>query len=160
MTEERAIAVTVTLPPGRRFHEPVSPPTAGPDDDATMDLFATPILVIEDEAIIAWLIEETLLEAGFRTVAISATGDQAVAMAARRAPGIIVSDVNLGPGIDGVEAIRAIRAGRAIPAIFVTGFANDTMTARLEREMPGAKLLRKPVDGVELVRCVMRLLAN
>ncbi len=151
---------TISLPPGRRFQVGAPPTSADREADTTADLFATPILVIEDEAIIAWLIEETLEEAGFRTIAISATGDQAVAMAARRKPGIIVSDVNLGSGIDGVEAVGAIRAGRTIPVIFVTGFANDTMTARLEREMPGAELLRKPVDGAALVRCVMRLLAN
>ena len=151
---------TISLPPGRRFQVGAPPTSADREDDTTADLFATPILVIEDEAIIAWLIEETLEEAGFRSIAVSATGDQAVAMAARRKPGIIVSDVNLGAGIDGVEAVCAIRAGRTIPVIFVTGFANDTMTDRLEREMPGAQLLRKPVDGAELVRCVMRLLAN
>lgn len=160
MTPGWASAGATSLPSGGRFHTPPPPPPAYPEDDAPTDLLATPILVIEDEAIIAWLIEETLAEAGFRTIGISATGEQALTMAAGRMPGIIVSDVNLGEGIDGVEAVRAIRAGRNIPAIFVTGFASDTMTARLEREMPGAKLLRKPVDGPALVRCVMRLLAN
>ena len=159
MTPGWALPSANNPPPGRRSATP-PPRRAPPDDDAATDLFSTPILVIEDEAIIAWLIEETLEEAGFRTVVVSATGEQALVMAAGRAPGIIVSDVNLGEGMDGVETVRAIRAGRSIPAIFVTGFASDTMTARLEREMPGAKLLRKPVDGAELVRCVMRLLAN
>lgn len=140
---------------------PTRPPAAdGRHSDTVAGLFATPILIIEDEAILAWMIEELLEQAGFHAIEVAASGDQALQAARRRMPGIIISDVNLGAGIDGIEASRAICEESDIPVIFVTGFAADTMAARLEREMPRASLLRKPLDGAVLMRAVMRLLAN
>lgn len=123
-------------------------------------MFATPILVIEDESMIAWMIANVLEEAGFASVAVAANGRQALTEARTRAPGLLVSDVNLGAGIDGVETALAICAAQPAPIIFVTGYADDSMRQRIADTLPRAQILRKPVDPGALTRAVLRALAN
>ena len=139
------------------------PPPLGEKQDpaAATGLFATPILVVEDESMIAWMIENVLLDAGFTTVEMASTGEDAEQLAARGRPGLIISDVNLGRGKDGIAAASAIRAASgAVPLIFVTAYADDMMRERLAAELPGAQMLRKPVEETALIRAVMRALAH
>jgi len=142
----------------RRVPPSGSEPESGDSQPATM--LATPVLVIEDESLIAWMIEDILTDVGFTTIAIVASGQQALDQARRIAPGLIVSDVNLGKGEDGVETVRAIRQWCPAPAVFVTGYADATIRERIERDLGGAQLLRKPVDRKALIAAVMRALGN
>ncbi|MCA1653885.1 MAG: response regulator [Sphingomicrobium sp.] len=157
--------------PALRFHPdtpPFTPDSAGdsPDPTRRTTLFSTPILIVEDESMIAWMIEDILLAAGFTAVAMAPDGDSALAEAARTPPGLIVSDVNLGPGADGIATARTIIAARAAAGtsspgvIFITGYADDMMRQRLSAELPAAQLLRKPVEPNALTRAVMRALAS
>ena len=142
--------------------EPPPPSTGvGHDSDRERALLSTPILVVEDESMIAWMVENVLLDAGFTTVELAATGEDAERLAATDRPGLIITDVNLGGGKDGIAAATAIRAAHgSVPLIFVTAYADDLMRERLSAELPGAQLLRKPVDEAALIRAVMRALAN
>ena len=140
---------------------PSPPPGVAQDRDPERALFATPILVVEDESMIAWMIENVLLDAGFTAVDMVATGEDAERFAAADRPGLIISDVNLGRGKDGIDAAIAIRAASgSIPLIFVTAYADNKVRDRLAAAFPGAQLLRKPVDEAALIRAVMRALAS
>jgi hypothetical protein len=60
-------------------------------------------------------------------VAEAASGEEALAEAARRRPDLILCDLKL-PGLDGVEAIRALRDNRHlrdVPVIFMSGLPGD-----------------------------------
>ena len=65
------------------------------------DATATDVLIIEDEPIIAMDIEELVQGCGHRVVGVAATESEAVAMASRTRPGLILADINLGAGGDG-----------------------------------------------------------
>lgn len=140
------------------------PPATGASSDraaaAAAALFATPILVVEDESMIAWMIENVLLDAGFTSVDMAATGEDAERIAATAPPGLIISDVNLGAGKDGIAVATAIRATSTLPVIFVTAYADPAMRDRVAAALPGAQLLRKPVDEAVLLRAVMRALGS
>lgn len=141
-----------------------SPPQPGgnaPERNAHGNVFATPILVVEDESMIAWMLEDVLLEAGFTSIELASTGEDAEQSAASDRPGLIISDVNLGRGKDGIAAARVIRDDIGpIPRIFVTAYADDAIRDRLAVELPGAQLLRKPVVAAALIGAVMRALAH
>ena len=136
-----------------------SPPSDDSQDSEKL-LFATPILVVEDESMIAWMIANVLEEAGFECVAVAANGAQALEEARTQAPGLLVTDVNLGAGADGVETALAICGAHPAPVIFVTGYADDSMRQRIRDTLPRAQILRKPVDPGALTRAVLRALAN
>ncbi|RDI16479.1 LuxR family two component transcriptional regulator [Rhodococcus sp. AG1013] len=59
------------------------------------------------------------------------TGEDAVALAADRAPDLVMMDLALGAGIDGVEAIRRIRAARPDqPVLVFTTYDTDADVVR------------------------------
>ncbi len=86
------------------------------------ELLAMPVLIIEDEAMIAWMLESLLEDMGFKTLIVVASGEDALAAARRDPLGLIVSDINLGSGrLDGVETAATLRTMVKAPILFVTG---------------------------------------
>lgn len=126
---------------------PGRPHSGEPFDRA---ILSTPVLIVEDEAMIAWALESYFEDMGFTDIAIAANGPEAIAFAASRSPGLVVSDINLGTGMDGVAATAAIAAQRSIPVLFVTGYAGAETRSRIDRDLPGAVILSKPVDAAAL----------
>ncbi|HEV7534353.1 MAG TPA: response regulator, partial [Acidimicrobiia bacterium] len=77
------------------------------------------ILVVDDEANIADLVEMYLRKEGFRVLK-AATGEDGLAAAKRERPRLVVLDVGL-PGIDGLEVCRRLReAGDRTPVLMLT----------------------------------------
>lgn len=138
----------VFQPPAADGGPPIDPRSGG--DAVDRGLHATRILIVEDEVMIAWMLESILEDLGFADIEMAATGAQARAAAARGRPGLILSDVNLGGGPDGIDTAIEIARSDAVPVIFVTAYADQAIRARIDRELPGARLLRKPLQ-TELV---------
>ena len=117
------------------------------------------ILIVDDEANIADLVELYLRKEGFRVLK-AATGEDGLAAAKRERPRLVVLDVGL-PGIDGLEVCRRLRAetgsGAGIPVIFLT--ARDGEIDRiLGLEMGADDYLTKPFSPRELVARVKAIL--
>lgn len=68
------------------------------------------ILIVDDHQLAREGLRAVLVESGFDIVGLAATGEEAVALAERCAPDVILMDVRLGQGIDGLEATRRIGA--------------------------------------------------
>ena len=98
-------------------------------------------LIIEDEPLIACLVEDVLRDSGVVTIDFADSFAAALARAAERAPDLITADVNLveGSGIDAVEAITRLIAPRVV---FVTASVAD-VRARL----PDAVIVAKPFSA-------------
>jgi CheY-like chemotaxis protein len=148
----------------RRAAGPTVPPAAGAPGALKRlrpEVLAAPVLIVEDEAMIAWMLETLLEEMGFAAITIVATGSDALAAAAQLSPGLIVSDINLGPGrLDGIDAAATIR--RTLPAqvLFLTGHASVDALDRIRRNVPGSIVLRKPVNAETLRRALLGLLGQ
>jgi DNA-binding response OmpR family regulator len=121
------------------------------------------ILVVDDEANIADLVELYLRKEGFRVLK-AGTGEDGLAAAQRERPRLVVLDVGL-PGIDGLEVCRRLRddprlnvaGGPGIPVIFLT--ARDSEIDRiLGLEMGADDYLTKPFSPRELVARVKAIL--
>lgn len=137
----------------------VAPVAFALDDRLPRTVLERPVLIVEDEAIIAWMLESLLEDMGFLSVSTAATGEEALAAAAERPPVLIVSDINLGPrSIDGVDAAAAICRRQTAPVVFVTGHASPDALVRIERDVPNALLLRKPITFSALRRAVSEVL--
>ena len=80
------------------------------------------IMIVEDEAVVADDIKETLVERGYHVTGITASGEEAVALAGVEKPDLILMDLSL-PSMDGWEASRKIKSNpdtRHIPIIALT----------------------------------------
>jgi DNA-binding response OmpR family regulator len=113
------------------------------------------ILVVEDEANIADLVDMYLRKEGFR-VLLATSGEDGLAAAKRERPRLVVLDVGL-PGMDGLEVCRRLRAESPVPVIFLT--ARDSEIDRvLGLEMGADDYLTKPFSPRELVARVKAVL--
>ena len=99
-------------------------------------------LVIEDNHLIAMMIEDELLEHGYQSVRIAASQEQAIAMAAAECPDLITVDDKLDTGT-GVEAIREICRDKAIPVVFITAVP-DAVAKRISDAIIVPKPFARP----------------
>ena len=81
-------------------------------------------LIIEDEHMIAMVIEFVLRDCGFETFDIASSSESAIAAATKRRPDLITADVTLEAG-SGLDAVSAICPQASIPVIFITGSAME-----------------------------------
>lgn len=117
-------------------------------------MIAHRILVVENEALIAMLLEEVLTELGHEVCAVAATEAAAVSAARIHKPDLMIVDMRLAEG-DGLSAIREILSSGFIPYVLMSG---DTLSFR---DAPSTRaLLRKPFQEAELVRAMEAALAQ
>ncbi len=81
------------------------------------------ILVVEDEKMVAEVVERYLRRDGY-LVRVVHDGNAAVAEAATFAPELIVLDVML-PGLDGLEVCRRVRERSSVPIILLTAKSEE-----------------------------------
>lgn len=140
---------------------PGGPPSMRPGgasqrlEDVALD---TPVLVVEDETLIAWMMEDLLGEFGFTDVRLARGFAEAVTQAAERRPGLLICDINLGGEYSGIDAAAAICTGGAVPVAFITGYAGDHVEERIEAAVGPAPLLRKPIQAEPLAAALRALL--
>jgi len=89
---------------------------------------ATDVLIIEDEAIIAMDLEALVESLGHRVIDIARTHREAVAMAQKRRPGLVLADIQLADGSSGLEAVNEILEAFQTPVIFVTAYPERLLT--------------------------------
>lgn len=68
------------------------------------------ILIVDDHALAREGLKAVLAGEGFEIVGEAATGEEAVALVQDTVPDIVLMDVRLGPGMDGLQATREIVA--------------------------------------------------
>ena len=116
------------------------------------------VLIVEDDAMIAWDMSLSLEAAGFQVCGIVSTGAAALEQAMAGGLDVVLMDVNLKEGMDGIETARALRErGTQAPVIFVTGFGDPETSERIRAINPNGYLL-KPVMPEELEAAIIRAL--
>ena len=108
---------------------------------------ATEVLIIEDEPVIAMDIEELVHSCGHTVVGVASSEAEAVSLAELHRPGLILADINLGAGGDGMAAVSRIMQGHYAPVIFVTAYPERLLTG--EATEP-AFVITKPFEPMTL----------
>ena len=118
------------------------------------------ILVAEDERDIRDLIAFTLQFAGYQVVS-AADGQEAVELAIKEIPNLILMDVRM-PRMSGYEACRRIKtepALQGVPIVFLSAKGQES-EIRLGMEAGAEEYVVKPFAPAELVERVKQLLAK
>jgi PAS domain S-box-containing protein len=100
------------------------------------------VLVVEDDRVVARDIQEQLTRLGHTVVATAVRCDEAIAIATERRPDIILMDIRLDDGSDGVEAAQHIRDRLQLPVIFLTAYADEATITRASVTEPFGYLLK------------------
>ncbi len=102
---------------------------------------ATDVLIIEDETFIALDLEGLVESLGHRVLGVARTHREAVALAQKKRPGIILADIQLADGSPGLDAVNEMLRSFEVPVIFITAYPERFLTG--ERPEP-AFLIAKP----------------
>jgi CheY-like chemotaxis protein len=112
------------------------------------------ILVVEDEMLVAWLLEAMLSDLGCTVVGPASSVDQALAMLDVQPIDAALLDVNLN-GQKSFPVADAL-AARGVLFAFSTGYHKDS----LPNAYQGFPLLQKPFSQLELASILMKQLAQ
>jgi DNA-binding SARP family transcriptional activator len=114
------------------------------------------ILVVEDDAVSAALIEGYLHEAGYEVVIVS-DGADALMEIARRTFDLLILDINI-PTLNGLRLFEImVQKGIDTPAFFITGIPGPEVESR-SLELGAADFLRKPIRKEVLIPHVRTIL--
>lgn len=116
-----------------------------------------PVLLVEDEAALTLILQETLEEGGY-TIETASDASQAMAMleAKDATYDALITDVNLGGKVTGwAVAKRARELTPDIPLVYMTGDSEHEWTAK---GVPYSILLTKPFAPAQLLTAVSQLL--
>lgn len=111
------------------------------------------MLIVEDESIVAMMVEDIIGDLGHEIVGAAARLPQALAMANELAFDVAVIDVNL----DGEHTypLAAVLKARNIPFVFATGYG----AAGLAEEWKGQAVVQKPFQASDLEAAIRRVTA-
>lgn len=116
------------------------------------------ILIVEDEALVAWDYEVLLEDVGCHVVATTATGAGALKHVEALRPDVILLDVSLRGELDGIQTAHLLRKrGITAAIIFATALSDPETIARIQA-VGHAAHLSNPVAPEELVQAVKRAL--
>lgn len=111
------------------------------------------VLIADDESIRLMNLAVQLRALGCEVVGEAADGVQAVALARRVAPDLVILDIKM-PYLDGIEAARRITAERPVPIILITAYGERELAERaIEAGVFG--YLMKPVAEEDLRPAIM-----
>ncbi|MBT3344421.1 MAG: response regulator [Gemmatimonadetes bacterium] len=100
------------------------------------------ILIVEDEAVVARDIEQTLTRLGFDVVGTAQFANEAVAKVAEHKPDLVLMDISLQGKRDGVEAAQIIDERTQTPIVFLTAHTDKATVARAQGISPAGYLVK------------------
>lgn len=118
---------------------------------------STKILIVEDEILIAEDLRIILQRMGYQVIGIASSGVEAVRVADKAHPDLVLMDVRLQGAIDGVETARQIRSKADIPIVYVT--AHASALASLEQDHRSVRLA-KPFSPSQLQDAIDTVMGN
>ncbi|MDQ7836002.1 MAG: response regulator [Humidesulfovibrio sp.] len=94
------------------------------------------ILIVEDESIVALGIRSTLMRLGYEVVGVASTGLQALSLAEAARPDLVLMDVMLDGGMDGIDTARELHEHLRLPVVYLSAATDEKTLDRAKRTDP------------------------
>ena len=107
------------------------------------------VLVVEDDVLVAKDIERTLHRLGYRVVAVVRSARAALQAVGQTRPDLVLCDIGLKGGLDGIDLASSIRDQFGTPVVFLSGRSDAATLQRIARSGSVAYLM-KPFREPEL----------
>lgn len=120
------------------------------------------ILIVEDEALIAQNIKMQLEDLGYNIANVCYTYNTAIQSINNTTFDVLITDINLGNGIDtksGIQVAQALRANGDKPIIFLTAFSDVDTIKKAAAVKPSAYLV-KPINEASLFAAIQIAVDN
>lgn len=113
------------------------------------------VLLIDDHPVVRAGLRSIVESRGFTVVGEASTGEEALTVTSDLRPDVVLCDLRLGAGIDGVETTAALRRMPDAPAVLIlTTFDHDAQIIRA-LEAGAAGYLLKDVDNDTIARAII-----
>lgn len=116
-------------------------------------------MIVEDEVVIALLLETFVIKLGLEVVGVVDHYEAAVELFEQTRPDVVLMDVSIAGKRDGVETAKALRALREVPTIFLTAYTDPTTVERMRACAPYG-YLSKPFDATLLENMLRSALSS
>src|SRR5215472_4054373 len=100
-------------------------------------------LIVDDETSFGISLEADMHTLGYEVCDLATNGQQAFLLAMSDQPDVVLMDVCLEGGREGIEVARRLREVCDATIIFVTGYADRATIQRIRERVPGASVLPK-----------------
>ena len=107
------------------------------------------VLIVEDEMIVQMHLEGIVSGLGHHVVGTAATTEEALAAADADAPDLVLMDIHLADGCDGVQTAAALRERHDCAVVFVTAYADEATIQRTSETVPAGYVV-KPFTGADV----------
>lgn len=107
------------------------------------------ILLADDEIVIAMQIEDLVQAEGYEVAGIAANAAQAVEMAQRLKPDLVIMDIVMPGDMDGIDACAVIQRELNIPVVLLSAHGEEKFLRRARAALPSAYLL-KPCQNTQI----------
>ena len=107
------------------------------------------ILVVDDDATLQMELEESLMSMDYEVAGVADSGEDAVQMAAALNPDVILMDIMMPGGMDGITAAEKIKSMSDAAIVFVTGFGEPEYIDRAKSVEPFGYIM-KPFGDTEI----------
>lgn len=107
------------------------------------------VLIVEDEIILAKVIEIDLADLGYKICGVVSSGERALERVEEEKPDIVLMDINLNGEMDGIDAAKQIKSRSGIPIVFMTGYEDEETMERANCVEHSGYLI-KPVEPEDL----------
>jgi DNA-binding response OmpR family regulator len=106
------------------------------------------VLIVEDEAIAAKDYQKMLEKSGFVVIGVADSSEEAINLAKKERPDIILMDINLKGNMSGIESAKVIYDSYRPEIVFITGFEEEVLV------FTGInyKYIRKPIYEWNLIK--------
>ena len=121
------------------------------DDDRKNDDVLR-VLVAEDEALIRLDLVELLTDEGYQVIAEAGDGEEALELARKLNPDLVVMDVKM-PKMDGISAAAIIAEERIAPVVMLTAFSQRELVERA-RDAGAMAYVVKPFDSSDVIPAI------
>lgn len=118
------------------------------------------VLVVDDHPVVrAGIVALLGSQPGLMIVGQAASGEEALELSARLSPDVLLCDLRLGGGIDGVDVVRAVRRDGAAEVVILTTYDHDADIVRAV-EAGAAGYLLKDAAPDQIARAILRAAAG
>ncbi len=107
------------------------------------------VMIVEDEAIIAKDIKQTLKNFGYGVTKTAFSGEEAIEQIPISNPDLLIIDIMLNGSLNGIQLASRIQEKHDIPIIYITAYADDEILKRAKKTEPYGYLI-KPFEEREL----------
>ncbi|OGT71530.1 MAG: hypothetical protein A2W76_04425 [Gammaproteobacteria bacterium RIFCSPLOWO2_12_47_11] len=117
------------------------------------------ILIVDDDQTTASVMQLYVSNLGYQVIGIATDGNNAINMSRELRPDLLLMDIYLGKGLDGIDSAEIIHKHFGIPIVFVSAFADENTLKRAKAVNPMG-YINKPLRETDLKTSIEFALAK